>query len=192
MKKIGVSAFGGCSKLKEVVLYNGLISIGETAFGDCVDLKNIRIPASVDSIGEHAFDAYNYSNRIFTPLANLTLECYRNSAAVSYALANSLNFKVIDATKNIRFPTLSSGMFNTTYHQFRLSWTPVDGAQQYGIAVKLAGKWKLHACTDAKTTNFTSPKLSQNSKYDMVICAKINGKWDTSALTGRSFTVIVK
>ena len=28
--------------------------------------------------------------------------------------------------------------------QFRLKWTPVGGAEKYGIAVYLAGKWKVH------------------------------------------------
>ncbi|MBO4865486.1 MAG: leucine-rich repeat protein [Ruminococcus sp.] len=94
--------------------------------------------------------------------------------------------------KVFTYPSLRTIEYNEPTHQFRLWWTDVKDAENYGIAVKLAGKWKVQKYTDANTTTFTSPKLKAGSKYEMVICAKVNGKWDTSNLSKRAFTVTVK
>lgn len=47
-------AFRGCTRLKELTLPEGLVSIGAGAFADC-KLETIRIPASVTRIDEGAF-----------------------------------------------------------------------------------------------------------------------------------------
>ena len=102
----------------------------------------------------------------------------------------------IDVTPNAVaakiYPEVTSIQYDEASHQFRLNWSAVEKAEMYGIAVKVAGKWKVQAYTDAKTTVFTSPKLKAGSKYDIVVCAKVNGKWDITDITGRSFKIIVK
>lgn len=55
LRKIGRSAFNGCSKLKHVVLPEGLEEIEARAFRDCVGLKELYIPSSVTSIAQDAF-----------------------------------------------------------------------------------------------------------------------------------------
>lgn len=90
------------------------------------------------------------------------------------------------------YPEVTSIQYDETSHQFRLNWSAADKAEMYGIAVKLAGRWKVHAYTNAKTTVFTSPKLKAGSKYDIVVCAKVNGKWDISNIAGRAVKVTVK
>ena len=91
------------------------------------------------------------------------------------------------------YPVLTSIEYSKTYHQFRLNWTPVDGATKYGVAVYLAGKWKVvDQDIPADTTTFTSPKLKAGQTYKVVICAKVNGSWDTSKINSRAFTVTVK
>jgi|GEM_PF-778378 hypothetical protein len=89
-----------------------------------------------------------------------------------------------------KYPNVTNIKFSEKYHQFKLEWNAVDGATQYGIAVKLAGKWKVWTYTDE--TNFISPKLKAGSTAEMVICAKINGEWDTSNINSRAFEVTVK
>lgn len=92
-----------------------------------------------------------------------------------------------------RYPILSSVEHNEETHQFRLRWSAVKGAQQYGVAVYLSGKWQIvKQDIPAGTTYFTSPKLTAGQTYRMVICAKINGKWDTSNINARSFSVTVQ
>lgn len=91
------------------------------------------------------------------------------------------------------YPVLTSIEYSATYHQFRLNWTPVDGATKYGVAVYLAGKWKVvNQDIPADTTTFTSPKLKAGQTYKMVICAKVNGSWDISKINSRAFNVTVK
>ena len=90
------------------------------------------------------------------------------------------------------FPEPTEIKYNSEYHQVRISWTSVNGATDYGIAVKLAGKWRVQAYTDASTTTFTTPKLRPGSTYDVVICAKVNGKWQTQAINARAFRVTVE
>ena len=85
------------------------------------------------------------------------------------------NAVVVSVAKNV-YPKVTAVEYSEEFHQFRMKWTSVPNAEQYGIAVKLAGKWKVQAYTDAKTTVFTSPKLKAGSKYDIVVCSKVNGK----------------
>lgn len=88
------------------------------------------------------------------------------------------------------YPTVTNIVYNKEYHQFKMKWDAVEGATQYGVAVKVAGKWKVYSYTE--DTVFTSPKLKEGSKVEMVVCAKVGGKWDTSNLNSRAFTVTVK
>ena len=43
------------SKIKKVVIANGITSIGAYAFSGCTNLASIEIPSSVTSIGDSAF-----------------------------------------------------------------------------------------------------------------------------------------
>ena len=66
VKKIGRSAFSGCTNLKEVNIPDGIKTIGDSAFGDCTNLTSITIPESVEKIGDSAFEGC-------TNLTSLTL-----------------------------------------------------------------------------------------------------------------------
>ncbi|MBO4867748.1 MAG: hypothetical protein J5582_14500 [Ruminococcus sp.] len=92
-----------------------------------------------------------------------------------------------------RFPSVTSIAYNEEYHQFRLNWTKVKGAQNYGLAVFTSGKWVVvKQDIPIGTTSFTSPKLRPGQTYKMVICAKVGGKWDTVDISSRAFSVTVK
>ncbi len=98
----------------------------------------------------------------------------------------------ITVSSNSVYPEVASVEYNEEFHQFRIKWSAVPNAQQYGIAVKLSGKWKIRKIVDAKTTTFTSPKLTPGKTYEMVICAKVNGEWDTSRIANRTFKVTIQ
>ncbi|SEL47949.1 hypothetical protein [Ruminococcus albus] len=92
-----------------------------------------------------------------------------------------------------RFPSITSIAYNEEYHQFKLNWTKVKGAQNYGLAVFTSGKWVVvKQDIPIGTTSFTSPKLRPGQTYKMVICAKVGGKWDTVDISSRAFSVTVK
>ena len=202
---IGSSAFQYCNSIESLEIPEGVKTIG--GYFSCLDnLKSLSLPESLTSIGWGSFRSCKNLKEL-TVSPNLTnigtiaftdnhpdfvLNCYNASAAEKHALANGVNFNVLDAKEKTEYPELNSARFNSQYHQFRLNWTAVEGAEEYGIAVNLAGKWKVQAYTDAKTTTFTSPKLKSGSKYDMAICAKVNGKWETTDFTKRAFTIAVK
>ena len=91
------------------------------------------------------------------------------------------------------YPVVTNVLYNSQYHQFQLTWTPVEGAQNYGIAVYLAGRWKVQTQSiAASNTTFVSPKLTPGKSYKVVVAAKVNGKWDTSNLSKRAVTVTIK
>ena len=100
--------------------------------------------------------------------------------------------KQAQQTETHEYPKVTGIEYSESSHQFRLKWTPVSGATRYGIAVKLANKWKVEGYADNGSTTFTSPRLKPGSTYQIVICAKVNGNWDTSKIESRSFTVTVK
>ena len=54
-KAIGKEAFND-TKVKQVLLNNGLRLIGTSAFRNCIKLESIEIPSSVERIGSYAFD----------------------------------------------------------------------------------------------------------------------------------------
>lgn len=54
-KKIGTSAFSGCTNLKRVELPEGLEEIGQSAFSGCCSLVEIELPGRVREIGSAAF-----------------------------------------------------------------------------------------------------------------------------------------
>jgi len=73
--------------------------------------------------------------------------------------------------------------------QFRLAWTAVPDAQAYGLACYQNGKWRVKAQVDGNTTKYTSPKGITHGEYICVVCAKINGSWDTTNLKSRRFVI---
>jgi len=90
------------------------------------------------------------------------------------------------------YPTNIKAEYNETYHQVRLTWDKVSGADKYGIAVYLSGKWRIQ--TSALTTNsFTTPKnLTPGKSYKVAVAARVNGKWDTANAIKNAITITVK
>ena len=52
---IADKAFGGCTKVKEIILPPSLKEIGEKAFADCKALKKLVLPDGIETIGKEAF-----------------------------------------------------------------------------------------------------------------------------------------
>nr|MCR5122170.1 fibronectin type III domain-containing protein [Ruminococcus sp.] len=74
--------------------------------------------------------------------------------------------------------------------QFRLKWTAVSGAEKYGIAAYQSGGWRVKVQMNGNVTTYTSPKMKRGT-YKLVVCAKVNGNWDTSKLNSRAFTITI-
>ena len=81
LKSLGTSAFEKCKSLMEIKIPESLKYIPARTFIWCDNLKAIEIPKSVETIGENAF----------LGCKDLTIYCYRDSYAETYAKEN--NFK---------------------------------------------------------------------------------------------------
>ena len=102
----------------------------------------------------------------------------------------------LDASKAItvtpktvnKYPVVTS---EVSGKQFRLNWKAADAAEKYAIAVYQSGKWVVKAQLNGDVTSYTSPKLN-NGTYKIVVCAKVNGKWDLSNINSRAINVTIK
>ena len=83
--------------------------------------------------------------------------------------------------------------YNSQYHQIRFSWDAVSNAQNYGIAVYLAGKWRIQTQSiSSSTLSYTTPKnLTPGKTYKVAIAAKVNGTWDVANAIKNAVTVTV-
>lgn len=84
VKSISPKAFEGCTSLTNVSIPSSVESIGLAAFYGCSSLGEIEIPSSVTSI----------ANQAFAGCSNVTLVVEKNSAAHTYAVDNSINYRL--------------------------------------------------------------------------------------------------
>ncbi|SEL44406.1 hypothetical protein SAMN05216469_1323 [Ruminococcus albus] len=92
----------------------------------------------------------------------------------------------------LTFPTNIRVEYSKEYHQVRFTWDKVEGADRYGIAVYLAGKWRVQA-QNITGTVYTSPKnLTPGKTYKVAIAARVNGRWDTTNAIRHSGTVTIR
>ncbi|MGN0179137.1 MAG: leucine-rich repeat domain-containing protein [Monoglobaceae bacterium] len=71
---MGNYAFYECSKLKNIIGADGVVSIGESAFYYCSNLKSIVLADSLTSIGEDAFNNCSALESISIPVGVKTIE----------------------------------------------------------------------------------------------------------------------
>ena len=105
---IGDFTFAYCASLTSVTIGNSVTSIGSSAFFLCTSLTSVNIPDSVTSIGDYAFaDCYyiismtipnsvtSIGNFAFAYCDSLTIACYENSYAHTYAVDNGFKYELI-------------------------------------------------------------------------------------------------
>ena len=112
---------------------------------------------------------------------------------INYGVKENVTATITTSTTS-KYPVVTNVEYSEKYHQFKCKWTPVANAQNYGIAIYLAGKWRIQTQSiPGTTTSYTSPKnLKAGKTYKMVVAAKVNGKWDTSNLNSRAVTITIK
>lgn len=89
VENIGEKTFYGCSSLTTLVIPDSVTSIGKSAFRGCTSLTSLTIPKSVTDI-----DPYGLEWGRDCP--NLTIYCYKDSAAHQYAQRFGIRFELLD------------------------------------------------------------------------------------------------
>ncbi|EXM40336.1 cell surface protein [Ruminococcus albus SY3] len=112
----------------------------------------------------------------------------------NYAYINNEDKNTYVRNNDIKptYPTNINVQYSKEFHQVRFTWDKVEGADRYGIAVYLTGKWRIQT-QDITDTVYTTPKnLVPNKTYKVAIAARVNGKWDTKNAIRNAVTITVK
>ena len=184
--------FNLCSNLTTLDLSNfdttNVTTINDM-FGKCTSLQRLVLGANFKSID----DKFTLPNG----------EGWVNVADPSAIVSGNKEYAVINNEgKNTyrrfnytlpTYPTNIKVAYSATYHQIRFTWDKVAGADRYGIAVYLAGKWRIQTQNITKTNYTTPKKLTPGKTYKVAIAARVDGNWETeSALNNATVTVSVK
>lgn len=120
VKKLGEEAFYA-SYIKTVNFSDGLSLIKSETFAQCNNLEEITIPESMESISGIAFaHCQNLKKAVipatttvnsdaFEDCENLTIYCYTNSSAHTYAIENDIPFVLLDEVLNTELLTTLIG-----------------------------------------------------------------------------------
>ena len=107
-------------------------------------------------------------------------------------MANLYGNELTPPTDDKTYPTNIKVAYSEQYHQMRFTWDKVKNADKYGIAVYLAGKWRIQT-SNITTNSYTSPKnMTPGMSYKVAIAARVNGKWDTVNAIKNAVKVTVK
>ncbi|SFB97631.1 BspA family leucine-rich repeat surface protein [Ruminococcus albus] len=184
--------FAGCSNLNSLDLRSfdtsNIIDFTDM-FSDCNELRYIILGENFKNVPE---EAHLINGDDWVKVGDLAKT---SSGDGEYAIIENEG-----SNEYVRFvykyeptyPTNIKVEYSKEYHQVRFTWDKVEGADRYGIAVYLAGKWRVQTQTLTNTT-YTSPKnLTPGKSYRVAIAARVNGKWDTANAIKHSGTVTIK
>ena len=86
--------FDGCTKLTEIEIPRSVTYIGHNAFSNCPLLATIIIPPSVTQIDVSTHDEESF-DPTFYHSENITIYCYKDSTAHTYAQENNIPFVLL-------------------------------------------------------------------------------------------------
>ncbi len=112
VKIIDSYVFLDCTGLESITIPDGVTDMDDGVFMDCTNLKSVTIPNSVTTMGAD----------VFANCTNLTVYCYTNSTAHTYAQNNSVNYVAVE--KNTQIPTNPELLSKT---ETTITLTPTDG-----------------------------------------------------------------
>ena len=90
------------------------------------------------------------------------------------------------------YPENISTEYSEKYHQVRFTWDKVEGADRYGIAVYLAGKWRIQTQSLTSPTYTTPKNMTPGKTYKVAVAARVGGSWDIANAVKNAVTVTVK
>ena len=160
-------------------------------FRNCDNLKSLTLGENFKNVPEEAMlnngkGWVNMNSPATIVSGNGDYAVIENNGKNTYKLFGT-------ATENKpTYPTNIKVAYSATYHQVRFTWDKVEGADRYGIAVYLAGKWRVQA-QDITDTTYTTPKnLTPGKTYKVAVAARVDGKWYTSDAIKNAVDVTIK
>ena len=121
--------------------------------------------------------------------ATLTGDNYRGNIVYGMSYTGTT---IGASTTSTTVPQNLTVTYSEEFHQMRFTWDKVPNATQYGIAVMLAGKWRVQT-SNITTNSYTTPKnMTPGMTYRVAVAAKVNGAWDTAGAIKNAITVTVK
>ena len=150
---IAAEAFNDSPKLSSVTLPEGLKNIGKYAFHDCPSLKELTVPESVETIGPKAVGFYyNSETHAITPVEDLVIYCWYESAAHKYAVDNDIDYVLLDTDQiKGRITVRYDKPFDLTETGFRITDA---GGQEVNAPVQIEadGKFAIRSLPDGEYT----------------------------------------
>ena len=186
--------FAGCPSLVSLDLSNFDTSNAmniENMFCFCDGLSSITLGENLKTITEDA-KLPNSKGWVNTKSPETVISGEGEYAVIENVGMNT--YKLFDTATDNKptYPTNIKVEYSEKYRQVRFTWDKVEGADRYGIAVYLAGKWRVQN-QNITGTVYTSPKnLTPGKTYKVAIAARVNGKWDTANAIKNAVTVTVK
>ncbi|MDR0914813.1 MAG: leucine-rich repeat protein [Oscillospiraceae bacterium] len=163
--------FMSCDSLTNITIPDSVTAIGNYAFGGCYSLTSITIPDSVATIGDYAFmgsaltsitisdSVISIGNYAFQYCDNLTISCYENSYAHTYAINNDIPYVLLDPEPEPEPET------KTFYVVDKVAWA-LDNAADLWIHDNVSGEWymgfKELPTNDARYAEFILDKTVSN------------------------------
>ena len=190
------SAFNNCRALERVELAEciDLTTLGGYSFGYCSALAYISIPASITTIDTNTF--YNYS-------PSLTIACYEDSAAYTFASSKNINIELLNHTYIAEhFDPTDDEEGYTLYTCTHCGYTytvldpavKVEGFAAYPETYKINLSWSK--AIEASVTGYEIFRKAETDA-DFSLIAKINSRntlsyIDKSLKAGENFTYKIR
>ena len=117
---IGIGAFQNNSKIKSVIISEGIRYIGDSAFGNCTNLTSITIPNSLESILPSAFFGCGSLEHIDIPnsVESISMYAFAGSGLISVTIPDSVSFIGTSAFACTNLTEINVASGNKTYSSY--------------------------------------------------------------------------
>lgn len=150
VKNIGSLAFMNCANLATVKIANSVSSVGFLSFANCRKLTNISLPKNLTSIQSFAFMNCNKLSKVTIPNSNIKMNID------SYVFFGCTNLKIFNIPKQVY--KIGDGAFSCP----NLTMITVDKNNKYFVSdnnmlYRAGKKYLLQYAPGKKNTRFTIP-----------------------------------
>ena len=151
-------AFAYCNRLSELKLSSSLTKIEDDAFSDVTSRATITFYGSRDK---------------WESVEKPSDMAFLNNANMVYDTSTVIDIDPDPQPQNNDYPTNVRAITNSQYHQIQFIWDKVQGADKYGIAVYLAGKWRVQTSNITNNSYVTPKNLTPGMTYKVAIAEQM-------------------